>query len=180
MPTGAAGHWYSLLKARAIENQSYVIAAAQTGRHNAKRSSYGHACIIDPWGAIIAECSEGEGIAVADLSIDKINNVRKEMPITNHKRHDLYALCTHGGIEVPDEAFDATKINFAQFENSGKCVVLKSRLSLVLVNKKPVLFGHLLVIPQRIAKRFSDLTPDEVQDLYVTILNHFYYLPNLN
>ena len=47
--TGSAGHWSTLLRARAIENQCYVVAAAQTGRHNEKRTSYGHACIIDPW-----------------------------------------------------------------------------------------------------------------------------------
>ena len=57
--TGSAGHWFALLKARAIENQCYVVAAAQTGVHNPKRSSYGHACIIDPYGCVIAECPEG-------------------------------------------------------------------------------------------------------------------------
>ena len=56
---GSAGHWFALLKARAIENQCYVIAAAQTGIHNPKRSSFGHACIIDPYGCVIAECPEG-------------------------------------------------------------------------------------------------------------------------
>ena len=59
VPTGSAGHWFALLKARAIENQCYVIAAAQTGNHNPKRSSFGHACIIDPYGCVIAECPEG-------------------------------------------------------------------------------------------------------------------------
>ncbi|KHJ82897.1 hydrolase, carbon-nitrogen family [Oesophagostomum dentatum] len=58
--TGYA-HWEALLRARAIETQCYVVAAAQTGKHNEKRSSYGHSMVIDPWGAIIAQCSERVG-----------------------------------------------------------------------------------------------------------------------
>jgi predicted amidohydrolase len=58
--TGAA-HWHLLLRARAIENQAYVVAAAQTGQHNAQRASYGHAMVIDPWGTVLAEQAEGDG-----------------------------------------------------------------------------------------------------------------------
>jgi len=57
IPTGMA-HWKPLLQARAIENQCYVIAAAQTGKHNDKRSSYGHAMIVDPWGTVVTECRQ--------------------------------------------------------------------------------------------------------------------------
>ena len=56
--TGLA-HWESLLRARAIETQCYVVAAAQTGKHNEKRSSFGHSVIIDPWGTVVAQCREG-------------------------------------------------------------------------------------------------------------------------
>ncbi len=56
--TGLA-HWESLLRARAIETQCYVVAAAQTGKHNEKRASYGHSVIIDPWGTVVAQCPEG-------------------------------------------------------------------------------------------------------------------------
>ncbi len=62
--TGKA-HWHTLLRARAIENQCYVIAANQTGHHNEKRESYGHSQIIDPWGMVIAEQTEGTGLAIA-------------------------------------------------------------------------------------------------------------------
>ena len=71
VPTGTA-HWLTLLRARSIENQTYIIAAAQSGRHNERRESYGHSIIIDPWGSVISECS--------------INNTRKEQnmsPNTN-------------------------------------------------------------------------------------------------
>ncbi|PIO69775.1 hydrolase, carbon-nitrogen family [Teladorsagia circumcincta] len=58
--TGLA-HWEPLLRTRAIETQCYVIAAAQTGKHNDKRSSYGHSMVVDPWGAVVAQCSERVG-----------------------------------------------------------------------------------------------------------------------
>lgn len=87
--TGSA-HWEVLLRSRAIENQCYVIAAAQTGQHNAKRRSYGHAMIVDPWGRVIAQCSEGNGLSVAEIDLAYLNKVRQQMPIMNHKRKDLY------------------------------------------------------------------------------------------
>lgn len=64
-------HWLALLRARAIENQAYVIAAAQAGRHNAKRESYGHAVIIDPWGRVAGELDDplATGIATADIDL---------------------------------------------------------------------------------------------------------------
>jgi len=63
--TTGKDHWHLLLRARAVESQSYVLAAAQTGRHSATRQSYGHALIVDPWGTVLAECGEGEGYAAA-------------------------------------------------------------------------------------------------------------------
>lgn len=85
-PTGAA-HWETLLRARAIETQCYVIAAAQCGKHSESRESYGHAMIIDPWGKILAECDgETTGIAVADVSIDYIDEIRAKIPLAAHRR----------------------------------------------------------------------------------------------
>lgn len=88
--TGKA-HWEVLLRARAIESQSYVAAAAQTGQHNEKRRSHGHAMIIDPWGTIIAQCSEGTRIAVADLDLAYVHDIRRRMPVLQHRRQDAYA-----------------------------------------------------------------------------------------
>jgi predicted amidohydrolase len=83
-------HWEVLLRARAIENQCYVAAAAQTGRHNEKRESYGHAMIIDPWGTVIAQARDGEGIAVADIDVAWLQSVRARIPVWQHRRPDLY------------------------------------------------------------------------------------------
>jgi len=84
--TGAA-HWEVLLRARAIENQCYVIAAAQAGVHNAKRASYGHSLIIDPWGTVIGQLEDPEAtaIALADIDLEALQAVRVKMPIEQHR-----------------------------------------------------------------------------------------------
>ncbi|XP_047359555.1 nitrilase and fragile histidine triad fusion protein NitFhit [Vespa velutina] len=89
--TGAA-HWEIILRARAIETQCYVIAAAQTGAHNKKRMSWGHSMIIDPWGTILAQCAEKIGVAVAEIDLDLLAKIRKNMPCEQHRRTDLYSL----------------------------------------------------------------------------------------
>ncbi len=79
-------HWHPLLRARAIENLAFVLAAAQFGRHNAKRVTYGHACIVDPWGQILAEVGDREGVAVAELDFDYQDRLRRELPALEHRR----------------------------------------------------------------------------------------------
>ena len=91
-PTGAA-HWELLLRARAVETQSYVIAAAQCGEHSDKRQSYGHAIIIDPWGTVLAKLEDpegGVGIAVAEIDLGWLDDVRGRIPLETHRRplHD--------------------------------------------------------------------------------------------
>lgn len=81
--TGRA-HWHVLLRARAIENQCWVVAAAQHGRHNEKRASYGHSLIVDPWGTIVAEQPEGDGVAAAVLDGEAIAKTRRQMPCRAH------------------------------------------------------------------------------------------------
>ncbi|MDH5490336.1 MAG: carbon-nitrogen hydrolase family protein [Myxococcales bacterium] len=79
-------HWHVLLRARAIESQAYVLAAAQTGRHFGRRVSYGHALIVDPWGTVISQCSEGEGLALAELDPARVASVRRQLPSLTHRR----------------------------------------------------------------------------------------------
>merc|ERR1712217_921218 len=81
MPTTGKAHWEVLLRARAIETQCYVVAAAQFGQHNAKRASHGHTLIIDPWGEVKAEIADGEGVVVVDVDDEHIRGVRERMPI---------------------------------------------------------------------------------------------------
>ena len=83
--TGAA-HWHVLLKARAIENQCYVLAAAQGGLHANGRRTYGHSVLIDPWGVVLAELAEGAGTIVGDIDPARIAQVRRELPALAHRR----------------------------------------------------------------------------------------------
>jgi predicted amidohydrolase len=89
VPTGRA-HWETLLRARAIETQSYVVAAAQAGRHNETRVSYGHSMVVDPWGKIVGElggveegAGEGKGpqCLVVQLDLERCEKVRREVPL---------------------------------------------------------------------------------------------------
>lgn len=84
-------HWHVLQRARAIETQSYVLAAAQVGRHrradgSGSRVSYGHALIVDPWGTVLAECGEGEGVAIATVDPACVERVRTQLPSLRHRR----------------------------------------------------------------------------------------------
>ncbi|GAV63730.1 CN_hydrolase domain-containing protein [Cephalotus follicularis] len=85
--TGQA-HWEILLRARAIETQSYVIAAAQAGQHNAKRESYGDSLVIDPWGTIVGRLPDrvSTGVAVADIDFSLIDSVRAKMPVAKQRK----------------------------------------------------------------------------------------------
>jgi predicted amidohydrolase len=90
--TGRA-HWEVLLRARAIENQAYVLAPAQVGRigpSHENRLAWGHACIVDPWGEVLADAGgEGEGHALAKLDPARLVQVRRDLPALKHRRRDL-------------------------------------------------------------------------------------------
>jgi nitrilase len=83
--TGQA-HWELLLRARAVENQCYVIAAAQGGTHENGRRTWGHSLVVDPWGEVMAMREEGEGIVLAELSRARIDEVRRQLPALEHRR----------------------------------------------------------------------------------------------
>lgn len=83
--TTGKDHWHVLLRARAIESQSFVLAAAQTGHHHGRRWSYGHALICDPWGTVLAECGEGEGVATAWIDPAVVERVRRGLPSLRHR-----------------------------------------------------------------------------------------------
>jgi predicted amidohydrolase len=86
--TGRA-HWETLLRARAIENQCYVLAAAQTGEHPGGRRTWGHSMLVDPWGEIVAVQADGEGVVVGDVDPSRITNVRARLPALSHRTLQL-------------------------------------------------------------------------------------------
>jgi deaminated glutathione amidase len=82
--TGRA-HWETLLRARAVENQCYVLAAAQGGKHENGRRTWGHSMLIDPWGEIVAVRDEGAGVVAGDLERARIDEVRLSLPAWRHR-----------------------------------------------------------------------------------------------
>ncbi|MBI5721929.1 MAG: carbon-nitrogen hydrolase family protein [Burkholderiales bacterium] len=83
--TGLA-HWEVLLRARAIENQCYVLAAAQGGTHENGRRTFGHSLIVDPWGEVLACREEGTGVVLAEIDPQRLAHVRRQLPALQHRR----------------------------------------------------------------------------------------------
>lgn len=85
VPTGKA-HWQVLLRARAIESELFVIAAAQAGRHEDGRDTYGHSLVVDPWGELLLEMDGEPGLAFAEIDLARIADVRARIPVHAHRR----------------------------------------------------------------------------------------------
>jgi nitrilase len=85
VPTGRA-HWELLLRARAVENQAYVIAPAQGGLHASGRRTYGHSMIVDPWGEVLAVRPEGEGAVLAEIDSARLGEVRAALPALANRK----------------------------------------------------------------------------------------------
>jgi nitrilase len=85
VPTGSA-HWRVLLRARAIENQCYVLAAAQGGTHASGRQTYGHSMLIDPWGEVVSVLPEGEGVVMGEMDLARLKSVRQNLQALRHRR----------------------------------------------------------------------------------------------
>jgi deaminated glutathione amidase len=83
--TGEA-HWHALLRARAIENQVFVIAPDQGGRHSPRRESYGGSVILDPWGRVLASAATGEAVLCAEIDLAILDDVRSRIPLQRHQR----------------------------------------------------------------------------------------------
>ncbi len=87
--TGRA-HWEVLLRARAIENGCFVVAAGQWGVHGDDRRCYGHSMIVDPWGTVLAVAADGVGLCDAELDLSAVDRAREQLPVLAHRRPQLY------------------------------------------------------------------------------------------
>lgn len=85
VPTGQA-HWHVLMRARAIEAGVFVIAAAQSGRHEDGRATYGHSLVVDPWGEILLDMGDEKGVGFADMEMERVDEVRMRLPAIRHRR----------------------------------------------------------------------------------------------
>jgi predicted amidohydrolase len=83
-------HWELLLRARAVENQAYVVAPAQWGRKADGRWTYGRSIVVDPWGMLLAQCPDRDGYALATLDLDYLNHFREEFPALKNRRPETY------------------------------------------------------------------------------------------
>ena len=79
-------HWETLLRARAIENQCYVVAAGQVGEHEPRRTCFGRSMIVDPWGTVLAQAPDVVGVVSADLDLPRLDQIRQEIPCLAHRR----------------------------------------------------------------------------------------------
>ena len=82
-------HWLPLLRARAIENQCWVVAPAQVGQHNQDRRSHGETAVIDPWGTVVARKPQGQGVVTAQIDLDHVDRVRRGLPCLEHLKPGL-------------------------------------------------------------------------------------------
>ena len=86
--TTGKDHWHTLLRARAIETQCWLLAPGQWGTHDeaGKRKSYGHSLIVDPWGAVVADKGQGEGVCYAEIDLERVRQVRVSIPVRDHRQ----------------------------------------------------------------------------------------------
>ncbi|VDO05235.1 unnamed protein product [Rodentolepis nana] len=176
-PTGNAGHWHTLLKARAIENQCYVIAAAQDGVHNPKFKTYGHSLVIDPSGRIVAERTEpGPGILYAHIhhqkpetsfgdeeGVNYTDRMRLMLPVEVSRRHDLFPL-PDAGTPIPIGTED---FRFGPITLKVDQVFYRTSVSMAFVNISPLVPGHVLVTPIDVVDRFTSLPYGTIADMFV-------------
>jgi len=145
------------------------VAAAQVGSHSSKRESYGHSLVVDPWGSVLLDMGlEYPSVRTIDIDLGHIEKVREKMPIIEHRRRDLYTLMSPTNIILPIDDKMEEKISWGQLQLSPTQVFFRSTLSFALVNKKPVVPGHVLVSPIRCVERFSQLNPEEINDLFLS------------
>jgi deaminated glutathione amidase len=85
VPTGTA-HWHVLMRARAIENACWVVAAAQSGHHGDGRDTFGHSLVVDPWGEVVLDMQDGEGLGFADIDLAQVVDARTRIPVIDHRR----------------------------------------------------------------------------------------------
>lgn len=164
--TGMA-HWEVLLRARAIENQCFVLAPAQLGYHNKKRRSWGHAMAINPWGKIMVDLGETEDLKVATVEIDlsTISPIRTSMPCFNHRRNDIYSLTaySHGNTEAQEDRM------FAKNVINKNTIFFETSHCFAFTNLCCVVPGHILVSTKRVVPRLCNLNASEMSDLFNTV-----------
>ncbi|CAF4182355.1 unnamed protein product, partial [Rotaria sordida] len=142
-------------RARAIDNQCFVVAAAQVASQNRKRQSYGYCLVVDRWGRVILHMNlYSRLVRTIDIDLRYIEQVREKMPFIQYRRRDLCTLMSPTTIIVPIDDKNEEKIVWGQLEIRRNQIFLRSRLRLAFVNKKT---GYVVVSPFHCVEQFSQL-----------------------
>lgn len=162
--TGKA-HWDILNRSRAIENQCFVISAAQQGLHNDKRASYGQAIAVSPWGDVLAKCTEELEVQFVEIDLQKIAKVEQNMPCFQHRRTDVYSI----DMKTANSLQPATDIPFMfeKFPIDKQTIFYESEFCVAFTNIRCVVPGHVLIATKRKIARVEEMTQEETKDLFV-------------
>ncbi|XP_001957752.3 nitrilase and fragile histidine triad fusion protein NitFhit [Drosophila ananassae] len=164
--TGKA-HWEVLMRARAIETQCFVVAAAQQGWHNKKRQSWGQSIIVDPWGRILADCGNEKelDLGTAEINLSTLDSLYQSMPCFEHRRNDLYSLTAYNikGKEPTEDRL------FAENIVDKRTIFYESEYCFAFTNLRCVVLGHVLVSTKRVTPRLCGLNCAEMSDLFATV-----------
>lgn len=164
--TGAA-HWDILNRSRAIENQCFVVSAAQQGNHNAKRASYGQALIVSPWGEVIVRCTEELEVQFAEIDLERIAKIESNMPCFSHRRDDVYSITMKTANQL--EPTIAAPFMFEKFPIDPETIFYETELCVAFTNIRCVVPGHVLVATKRCVPRVEQMTTAEIHDLFVSV-----------
>ncbi|XP_016933952.3 nitrilase and fragile histidine triad fusion protein NitFhit [Drosophila suzukii] len=164
--TGKA-HWEILLRARAIETQCFVVAAAQQGWHNKKRQSWGHSMIVSPWGKVLADCGGDRELEIGTVEVDLsvLQSLYQTMPCFEHRRNDLYCLTAYG-LKSKEPAQDRP---FATNIVDRRTIFYESDHCFAFTNLRCVVEGHVLVSTKRVTPRLCGLDCAEIADMFTTV-----------
>ena len=163
--TGKA-HWEILNRSRAIENQCFIISAGQQGKHNEKRSSYGHALAVSPWGDVLTECSEELEVKFTEVDLAKVEKVERNMPCFNHRRGDVYDIDVMKVANYIDQA-PKESFMFEKYPIDPKTIFIETEHCVAFTNIRCVVPGHVLVATKRSIARVEDMTTAETKDLFL-------------
>lgn len=164
--TGKA-HWDILNRARAIENQCFVISAAQQGKHNEKRSSYGQAIAVSPWGDVIGRCTEELEVQFVEIDLSKIGKIEASMPCFEHRRDDIYQLNVKSvDYLAPKSISDG--IVFEKYPIDARTIFYETKHCVAFTNIRCVVPGHVLIATKRVIPRVEQMTDDETKELFMS------------
>ncbi|KJH47032.1 histidine triad domain protein [Dictyocaulus viviparus] len=123
--------------------------------------SYGHSMVVDPWGTVVAQCSDRIDMCFAEIDLSYVDEIRTMQPVFSHRRSDLYSL------HVNEVDTKIVPLRFADFSIPEQSIFYRSAYSFAFVNLKPVLNGHVLISPKRVCYHLTDLSDEETADLFI-------------